>query len=105
MPVGRDLERERSVCVGRRIVRLCHEETNRNIHGVTLELTPTRPRNTVLREADVTRSERLLALIQALRRHRRPVTAQQLAAELSASVRTIYRAIDTLVAQGASIEI
>jgi predicted DNA-binding transcriptional regulator YafY len=51
----------------------------------------------------VTRSERLFALIQALRRHRRPVTAQQLAAELSVSVRTIYRDIETLVAQGASI--
>jgi predicted DNA-binding transcriptional regulator YafY len=49
------------------------------------------------------RSERLLTLIQALRRHRRPVTAQQLATELSVSVRTIYRDIDTLVAQGASI--
>lgn len=49
------------------------------------------------------RSERLLTLIQALRRHRRPVTAQQLAAELSVSVRTIYRDIETLVGQGASI--
>lgn len=49
------------------------------------------------------RSERLFALIQALRRHRRPVTARQLAAELSVSVRTIYRDIETLVAQGASI--
>ena len=51
----------------------------------------------------MTRSERLFALIQALRRHRRPVTAQQLASELSVSVRTIYRDIETLVAQGASI--
>jgi predicted DNA-binding transcriptional regulator YafY len=42
-------------------------------------------------------------LIQALRRHRRPVTAQQLATELSVSVRTIYRDIETLVGQGASI--
>ena len=49
------------------------------------------------------RSERLLMLIQALRRHRRPVTAQQLATELAVSVRTIYRDIETLVAQGASI--
>jgi predicted DNA-binding transcriptional regulator YafY len=49
------------------------------------------------------RSERLLTLIQALRRHRRPVTARQLANELSVSVRTIYRDIETLVAQGASI--
>jgi predicted DNA-binding transcriptional regulator YafY len=51
----------------------------------------------------VTRSERLFALIQALRRHRRPVTAQQLASELSVSVRTVYRDIETLVAQGATI--
>lgn len=49
------------------------------------------------------RSQRLLTLIQALRRHRRPVTAQQLATELSVSVRTIYRDIETLVAQGAAI--
>ena len=35
--------------------------------------------------------------------HRRPVTAQQLATELSVSVRTIYRDIETLVAQGAAI--
>ena len=49
------------------------------------------------------RSARLLTLIQALRRHRRPVTAQQLATELSVSVRTIYRDIETLVAQGAPI--
>ena len=51
----------------------------------------------------MTRSERLLALIQALRRHRRPVTAQQLATELSVSVRAIYRDIETLGSQGASI--
>jgi predicted DNA-binding transcriptional regulator YafY len=44
-----------------------------------------------------------LALIQALRRHRRPVTAQDMAAELSVAVRPIYRDIDALVAQGASI--
>ena len=51
----------------------------------------------------MTRSERLLELIQALRRHRRPVTAQQLATELSVSARTIYRDIETLVGQGALI--
>jgi predicted DNA-binding transcriptional regulator YafY len=51
----------------------------------------------------VTRSERLLALIQALRRHRHPATAQQLAAEFSVSVRTIYRDVETLIAQGAPI--
>jgi predicted DNA-binding transcriptional regulator YafY len=51
----------------------------------------------------VTRSQRLLALIQAFRRHRRPVSAHVLANELSVSVRTIYRDIATLVSQGAPI--
>jgi predicted DNA-binding transcriptional regulator YafY len=35
------------------------------------------------------RTQRLLTLMDALRRHRRPVTAASLAAELSVSVRTI----------------
>ena len=52
----------------------------------------------------MSRSTRLLALIQALRRRRRPVTAAQLASELDVSLRTIYRDIGTLVAQGAPIE-
>jgi predicted DNA-binding transcriptional regulator YafY len=46
----------------------------------------------------------LLDLIQALRRRRRPVTAAQLAEELGVSLRTIYRDIATLIAQGAPIE-
>lgn len=50
------------------------------------------------------RSERLLSLIQALRRHRRPVTAAALADELGVSARTIYRDIQALTAQGATIE-
>jgi len=50
------------------------------------------------------RSERLLALIQALRRHRRPVTAAALAEELGVSVRTIYRDVQSLAAQGATID-
>ncbi len=50
------------------------------------------------------RSERLLSLIQALRRHRRPVTAATLAEELGVSVRTVYRDIQGLIAQGATIE-
>jgi predicted DNA-binding transcriptional regulator YafY len=50
------------------------------------------------------RSERLLDLLQALRRHRRPVSGAALAAELSVSLRTIYRDIETLVGQGAPIE-
>ena len=50
------------------------------------------------------RSARLLALVQALRRHRRPVTAADLAFELDVSLRTIYRDIATLQAEGATIE-
>jgi predicted DNA-binding transcriptional regulator YafY len=41
--------------------------------------------------------------MQALRRRRRPVTAAQLADELEVSLRTIYRDIATLIAQGAPI--
>jgi len=50
------------------------------------------------------RSERLLELIQALRRHRRPVSGQALADELGVSLRTIYRDVQTLVGQGAPID-
>lgn len=42
--------------------------------------------------------------MQALRRRRRPVAAIQLADELGVSLRTVYRDIATLVAQGAPIE-
>ena len=50
------------------------------------------------------RAERLLELIEVLRRHRRPVTGQMLAAELDVSIRTLYRDIAALQAQGAVIE-
>lgn len=52
----------------------------------------------------MSRSERLLGLIQALRRHRRPVSGRALADELGISIRTLYRDIDSLRAQGAGIE-
>ena len=52
----------------------------------------------------MSRSARLLDLVQTLRRHRRPVTAAHLADELGTSLRTIYRDIDTLRGQGAPIE-
>jgi len=52
----------------------------------------------------MTRTERLLALIQVLRRHRRPVTGRQLAEEMSVSLRTIYRDLQTLIAQGAPVD-
>lgn len=51
----------------------------------------------------MTRSERLLSLIQLLREYRHPVSARVLAERLGISVRTVYRDIDTLVAQGANI--
>lgn len=50
------------------------------------------------------RSERLLDLIQVLRRHRRPVSGAQLAQELAVSLRTVYRDIQSLTAKGAPIE-
>ena len=49
------------------------------------------------------RAPRLLALVQALRRRRRPVTAQALAGELEVSLRTIYRDIAALIASGLPI--
>lgn len=52
----------------------------------------------------MSRSARLLDLIQVLRRHRRPVAAARLADELGVSLRTIYRDIETLAAQGAPVE-
>ena len=51
----------------------------------------------------MSRATRLLDLLQALRRHRRPVTAASLAAETGVSRRTIYRDIASLQAQGATI--
>lgn len=52
----------------------------------------------------MSRSERLLDLIQCLRRRRRPVSGHVLAAELGISIRTLYRDIATLQGQGAPIE-
>lgn len=49
------------------------------------------------------RAERLLDLIQGLRRRRRPVTAETLASELDVSVRTIYRDIGALLRQGVPV--
>ena len=49
------------------------------------------------------RAERLLDLIQSLRRRRRPVTADTLAAELDVSVRTVYRDIGALMRQGVPV--
>jgi predicted DNA-binding transcriptional regulator YafY len=52
----------------------------------------------------VSRANRLLDLIQILRRHRYPVSGAALASELGISLRTLYRDIGTLQAQGATID-
>jgi predicted DNA-binding transcriptional regulator YafY len=52
----------------------------------------------------MSRAERLLELMQALRRRRAPVAGAALAEELGVSLRTLYRDIGSLKAQGASIE-
>ena len=52
----------------------------------------------------MSRAERLLDLIQVLRRHRAPVSGAALADVLGVSLRTLYRDIDTLKAQGAHID-
>src|SRR5215467_2034589 len=52
----------------------------------------------------MSRAERLLDLIQVLRRYRQPVSGQRLADELGISIRTLYRDIATLQGQGAAID-
>jgi predicted DNA-binding transcriptional regulator YafY len=52
----------------------------------------------------MSRAQRLLDLIQILRRHRIPVAGTALADELAISLRTLYRDIETLKAQGAHID-
>lgn len=52
----------------------------------------------------LSRTERLLDLLQILRRHRNPVPGHVLANELGVSMRTFYRDIATLQGQGANIE-
>lgn len=50
------------------------------------------------------KTERLFAVMDALRRHRRPVTAAFLAQEQGVSVRTLYRDVQTLIGLGAPID-
>jgi predicted DNA-binding transcriptional regulator YafY len=52
----------------------------------------------------LSRAERLPQLLQILRRHRVPVTASVLAADAGVSLRTLYRDVAALRAQGACIE-
>ncbi|CAI0938496.1 MULTISPECIES: helix-turn-helix transcriptional regulator [Serratia] len=51
----------------------------------------------------MSRTQRLLDLMQILRRHRYPVAGHSLAEELGISMRTLYRDIATLQQQGADI--
>jgi len=50
------------------------------------------------------KTQRLFSVMDALRRHRRPVRAAALAAEQGVSVRTLYRDIQTLIGLGAPID-
>jgi predicted DNA-binding transcriptional regulator YafY len=52
----------------------------------------------------MSRAQRLLDLIQALRGYRRPVSGAVLAEALGISLRTLYRDIETLNGQGAHID-
>jgi predicted DNA-binding transcriptional regulator YafY len=52
----------------------------------------------------MSRAERLLQLMQVLRRHRFPVSGAVLAGELRISLRTLYRDIASLQSQGARID-
>lgn len=51
----------------------------------------------------MSRTNRLLSLLQHLRQSRQAVTAQELATNLGVSLRTVYRDIETLRQQGADI--
>jgi predicted DNA-binding transcriptional regulator YafY len=52
----------------------------------------------------MSRAERLLTLLQCLRHYKRPVSGATLAGELGVSLRTVYRDIAALQAQGARID-
>lgn len=52
----------------------------------------------------MSRAARLLDLLQSLRNRGQPVTGPELARELGVSIRTLYRDIATLQAQGADIQ-
>ncbi|AIN63331.1 helix-turn-helix transcriptional regulator [Providencia stuartii] len=51
----------------------------------------------------MTRTQRLLTLLQILKESRYPITAESLASQLHISIRSVYRDIDELRCQGAEI--
>lgn len=57
----------------------------------------------IVSKISMSRTERLFDLMQILRRHRFPVSGTILAEDLGISLRTLYRDIATLQAQGADI--
>ncbi|MDC0723234.1 HTH domain-containing protein [Nannocystis sp. bb15-2] len=50
------------------------------------------------------RTQRLFAVLDALRRHRHPVSAAQMAEAQGVSVRTLYRDVQTSIGLGAPID-
>jgi predicted DNA-binding transcriptional regulator YafY len=50
-----------------------------------------------MHDRSMARSTRLLQIVQILRRHRRPVTAEAMAVELEVSLRTVYRDVAALL--------
>lgn len=52
----------------------------------------------------MSRAQRLLSLLQMLRTHRFPIAGAKLADQLGVSLRTLYRDMDALRAQGAEID-
>ncbi|MBS9430545.1 transcriptional regulator [Photorhabdus luminescens] len=57
-----------------------------------------------MRSSEMSRTERLIVLLQYLRQRRYPVSGKLLASDLNVSLRTLYRDIALLNSQGANIE-
>ena len=78
-----------------------------SVSGVRIPLSPpplpTARTGRFFSALNMLRTNRLLSLLQYLRHNRQAVTAQELAANLGVSLRTIYRDIETLRQQGADI--
>ncbi len=82
----------------------CHSPSATATRGGFTRTKPAVSGQPNVRKQLMSRSERLLDLMQVLRRHRRPVSGQSLAEELGISIRTLYRDIATLQHQGVPID-